>query len=264
MKTIYYYQTFCGLTKLFSHVQDIDVIIISSIHFGVQNNKPYIHLNNNSPMDSIFDKVWYESEKLSSQGVDILLMIGGAGGAYQYLFTDFDIYYPMLKELLLTKTFIKGVDLDIEETADPIMVQKLIQKVIDDFGQNFIITMAPVSESLIHDGEGFGGFSYKNLYQSVGKYISWFNTQCYNSYTEETYSKIIQNGYPSNKIVFGMLGGDYDNFNKSVLEIQKVHNNYPECGGVFTWEYINSPPDKSDPSEWCKSIKNIETDFIIV
>ena len=32
MKTIYYYQTFVGLDKLFTHVQDVDVIIISSIH----------------------------------------------------------------------------------------------------------------------------------------------------------------------------------------------------------------------------------------
>ena len=30
MKTIYYYQSFCGLEKLYSHVQDIDTIILSS------------------------------------------------------------------------------------------------------------------------------------------------------------------------------------------------------------------------------------------
>ena len=41
MKTIYYYQTFCGLHKLLTHVQDIDVINISSIHFDEDkhNNK---------------------------------------------------------------------------------------------------------------------------------------------------------------------------------------------------------------------------------
>ena len=34
MKTIYYYQTFVGLHDLMDHAQDIDVIIVSSIHFG--------------------------------------------------------------------------------------------------------------------------------------------------------------------------------------------------------------------------------------
>ena len=100
MKTIYYYQTFCGLTKLFSHIQDIDVVIISSIHFGTINNKPYIHLNNHSPTDEIFNNVWYECEKISAQGVEILIMVGGAGGAYEYLFSNFDKYYPMLKKLI--------------------------------------------------------------------------------------------------------------------------------------------------------------------
>ena len=42
MKTIYY-QSFAGLGKLLTHIQDIDVIIISSIHFGKSNNKPYIN-----------------------------------------------------------------------------------------------------------------------------------------------------------------------------------------------------------------------------
>ena len=46
MKTIYYYQSFCGLDKLFSHTQDTTNIIISSIHFGSYKNDPYIHLNN--------------------------------------------------------------------------------------------------------------------------------------------------------------------------------------------------------------------------
>ena len=34
MKVIYYYQTFVGLDKLLTHREDVDVIIVSSIHFG--------------------------------------------------------------------------------------------------------------------------------------------------------------------------------------------------------------------------------------
>ena len=39
MKTIYYYQSFCGLDKLLTHINDIDVIILSSIHFGINSDK---------------------------------------------------------------------------------------------------------------------------------------------------------------------------------------------------------------------------------
>ena len=32
MKVIYYYQTFVGLDQLLTHGEDVDVIIVSSIH----------------------------------------------------------------------------------------------------------------------------------------------------------------------------------------------------------------------------------------
>ena len=85
MKTIYYYQTFIGLNKLLSHIQDIDVIIVSSIHFG---NKE-IYLNDNLPNNTIFDELWLETKKAAVQGCNIMIMIGGAGGAYQELFRVF-------------------------------------------------------------------------------------------------------------------------------------------------------------------------------
>ena len=137
---------------------------------------------------------------------------------------------------------------------------------INDFGEDFIITMAPVSESLISDGPGgFGGFSYKSLYESKeGGHICWFNAQCYGSYTLDTYDSIIKNGYPPEKVVFGMIGGNYGDFNNSLNEIKKVKDKYKDMKGVFVWEYIIAPPDEKDPSQWCKSIKNIEDDFILV
>ena len=100
MKTIYYYQSFCGLDKLYSHIQDIDTIILSSIHFSSYKNEPYIHLNDYDPDSPKFDHVWEELQKVYEQGVEIILMIGGAGGAYKALFSDFDIYYPLLFSML--------------------------------------------------------------------------------------------------------------------------------------------------------------------
>ena len=258
MKTIYYYQTFCGLEKLSSHVQDIDTIILSSIHFSSYKNDPYIHLNNYDPESPRFDSVWIELKKLYEQGVEILLMVGGAGGAYKALFSDLNTYYPLLFKLLRKQKIITGIDLDIEESVDINDVKKLINNLINDFGEDFTITMAPVSDALINDGAGFGGFSYKKLYDSnEGKHIDWFNTQCYGSYTLETYEKIINNGYPPEKVVFGMLAGDYADFTKSLTEINKVKEKYNDMKGVFVWEYCAAPPDKNDPSQWCKIMKGV-------
>ena len=258
MKTIYYYQTFCGLEKLYSHVQDIDTIILSSIHFSSYKNDPYIHLNDYDPDSPKFDSVWFELQKLYEQGVEIILMVGGAGGAYKALFSDFDLYYPLLFKLLKKKNIITGIDLDIEESVDVNDVKKLINNLMKDFGEDFTITMAPVSYALMNDSSGLGGFSYKELYNSPeGKHIDWFNTQCYGSYTLDTYDKIIKNGYPPDKVVFGMLGGDYTDFTNYMTEIKKVKEKYPDMKGVFVWEYIQAPPDKNDPSQWCKIIKGV-------
>ena len=87
MKTIYYYQTFVGLDKLIQKPKDIDVIIVSSIHFD-QNN---IYLNDNLPNDPIFEELWEQTNTLSKHGVTIMLIMGGAGGAYEALFKNFSI-----------------------------------------------------------------------------------------------------------------------------------------------------------------------------
>ena len=107
MKTIYYYQSFVGLHKLFYHIQDIDIITISSIHFDHDklHDQKQIYLNDNLPTDPVFNTLWMETEACYSQGVTIMLMIGGAGGAYKELFSDFKTYYPLLKKLLQDKSY---------------------------------------------------------------------------------------------------------------------------------------------------------------
>ena len=262
MKTIYYYQTFVGLNKLMNHIQDIDVIIVSSIHFGKdKNNKKNIYLNDNIPYDPIFNELWLETEKITAQGCTTMLMIGGAGLAYGELFSDFDTYYPLLKRLIVEKSWIRGVDLDIEESVSIENTKKLINQLVNDFGKEFIITMAPVSSSLIEDGGSMAGFNYKELYNSSeGNYIHWFNTQCYYSFSYETYDSIIKNNYPPEKIVMGMESGQFNksNFNLALEEIKKINDKYPSISGVYDWEYLNAPPDSNDPSQWAKLMKNIK------
>ena len=145
MKTIYYYQSFTGLEKALENIIDIDVIIVSSIHFGKNGQQPYIHLNDNDPGNTSFDKMWMETKKASVQGCKIMLMMGGAGYAYRTLFSDFDIYYPLLTQMIRERPWISGIDLDIEEETTLENVQMLIRHLVDDFGPSFTITMAPIS-----------------------------------------------------------------------------------------------------------------------
>ena len=164
-KICYYYQTFVGLQPLLENPQLVDIIIVSSIHFGINNSGfPYIHLNDNPPDSIIFNKVWEETKKLSENGVKIMLMMGGAGGAYNNLFNDYSLYYPMLVETIKKYNWITGIDLDIEEYVDAGDVKILINNLKKDFGDDFTITMAPVQSALMGDEPGLGGFSYKDLY----------------------------------------------------------------------------------------------------
>ena len=261
MKTIYYYQTFVGLNDLLTHSQDINVIIVSSIHFGKdKSGKKGIYLNDNIPTDPIFDQLWLETEKISAEGCTIMLMMGGAGLAYNVLFSDFDIYYPQLVQLVKDKSWIQGVDLDIEESVKLDDIKMLINRLVKDFDKDFIITMAPISITLQQDGSSMAGFSYKELYLSdEGKHIHWFNTQSYYSFSFDTYESIIKNNYPSEKIVMGMESGQFnkETFQNALNEIKKIKDKYPNFAGVFDWEYLNAPPNTKDPSQWAKLIKEL-------
>ena len=77
-----------------------------------------------------------------------MFMVGGAGGAYNSLFSNFDVYYKMLKKAII-KYNIKGIDLDVEENTDINNIKKIINQLDKDFGKDFIITMAPVGSSLM-------------------------------------------------------------------------------------------------------------------
>ena len=258
MKTIYYYQTFVGLEKAFENIEDIDVLIVSSVHFGKDGKQPYIHLNDNKPNDPRFDTMWMETKEASVQGCKIMLMMGGAGDAYRTLFSDFDIYYPLLTQMLRERPWISGIDLDIEEETTLENVQMLIRNLVNDF-PDFTITMAPISSSLESDGGSMAGFNYKTLYESSeGKHISWFNTQCYYSFSKNTYDIIINNGYPPEKIIMGMESGQFtkDTFQKALQEVHNTISVYPSMGGVFDWEYLNAPPDDKDPSKWAGLMKS--------
>ena len=249
-KVIYYYQTFTTLEQILKENPNVTHIHLSSIHFGYdENNKPYIHLNDNDPFDNIFINVWYELLIAYNFGIKIVLMVGGAGGAYTDLFNNFNIFYSMLLSLINRKTIISGIDLDIEEQVDINNVKMLIDRINSDLGaKDFTISIAPIQSSLEYDQEGMGGFIYKKLYKSKqGKYIDYFNVQCYSDYSVDAYDRIIKNGYPPEKIVMGMISSQ--DFDDCLKVAAKLSYKYKKFGGVFNWEYFDSPPNSGKWSD---------------
>lgn len=243
---ILYYQTFTGLgsavlTSALSHIH------LSAVHFGVNPDKtPYIHLNDNPPDNPIFDPVWKEMEEFARLGKRVVLMVGGAGLAFDVLFSDFETYYPMLKETIESHSCITGVDLDIEEYVQLEDVKKLVTQLDKDFGKNFIISMAPVQSSLETNNPGMGGFVYNDLYKTPeGQRIDYFNGQFYGDYTCSALTKAVENGFPPEKIVMGMLSSQFNKTSESqiVKQLQLIEKKYPNFGGVFDWEAFDTYPN---------------------
>jgi len=261
-KICYYYQTFNGLDKLLDNPSNVDTIIVSSIHFGSnKDGSRYIHLNDLDPSDKTFDLVWEQTKTLAqTYNKEITVMLGGAGGAYTDLFNNYNVYYPMLVKTIKDRIWITGIDLDIEEYVKLEDVKKLINDIHRDFGDGFVITMAPLACSLSTDQGGMGGFIYKDLYNSPeGKFITRFNVQAYGSYSFTTFDAIVKNGYPPEKVVLGMLSGQFssDNFKAALGELQLIKNKFTNIGGVFDWEYFDAPPNPENPSEWGGLINDV-------
>jgi len=156
------------------------------------------------------------------------------------MFKDYDVFYALLIDFLKNKPFISGIDLDIEETVELDNVKRVINDLDQQFPKDFIMTMAPLGDSLAGDNPGMGGFIYKDLYKcSEGQRINWFNGQFYGNFSLSAYSACIKNGYPQDKVVIGMLGysnsqGEY--VNETIQQIKLIKAIYPEFGGVDIWE----------------------------
>ena len=265
-RIILYYQTLIDLKPLISliekHMENdtsplLTHITLASIHFGYNDDKtPYIHLNNNPPDDNKFRDVFVNLKKLSELNVSVSILIGGAGGAFQELFSNYNSFYSLLKEFIDKSGFIDGFNIDVEEDVELDNIVKLVKNLKEDYPSKNIV-FAPIAVSLCHDGPGMGGFSYKQLDKEVGDIIDYYNSQCYGEYSLDLYRSMVTNGYSESKIVMGMLSGH--DFNSIINQIQIIMNNYGDkFGGVAMWEYFNAPPSSpKNPYIWCEIINKL-------
>ena len=104
--------------------------------------------------------------------------------------------------------------------------------------------MSPIQFSLETDVPGMGGFCYKDILKT--NLIDYFIGQFYTDFSLESYQKCIENGYPPEKIVIGMIGGQ--NFGDNLDALCEIKEKYPNFCGVSIWEYFNAPFGKANSS----------------
>ena len=240
-------------------------IIIAAIHLNdIPGN---ITLNNDPPDHVKHVALWEEVAVFRDLGVKVLGMLGGAAkGSYQRLDgTDahFEAYYTSLRDMILRYS-LDGLDLDVEEEMSLSGIVRLIDRLKYDFGEGFIVTLAPVAFAL-QGRPHISGFDYEALEAMRGHSIAWYNTQFYNNWgrldTFIDYDAILRRGWKPEKVVVGVLtnpgnGHGFIEYGELQRTVAALAQFYPRFGGVMGWEFYNSKPgDEARPWEWAHGLR---------
>ncbi|EON97633.1 putative chitinase 3 protein [Phaeoacremonium minimum UCRPA7] len=243
-------------------------LIVCSFHINLNSE---IHLNDYPPGDTHFNTVWAEAKVLKDADVKIMGMVGGAAaGSFSTSTLDgndtaFEHYYGQLRDVIIDFG-LQGMDLDVEQSMSQAGITRLVDRLFEDFGQDFIITLAPVASAL-RNGGNLSGFDYEDLEAAVGVAIDFYNAQFYNGFGSMTntaaFDSVISNGWSPQKIVVGQIttpanGGQYVPFDTLNTTITQLRAKYGEIGGIMGWEYFNSEPGgTSEPWEWAQEMTKI-------
>ncbi|THU87071.1 endo-beta-N-acetylglucosaminidase [Dendrothele bispora CBS 962.96] len=265
-RVIVYYQTHYKNGQFVSPLPLIGFVthlFIAAFHlnFGQLGND-IVHLNDFPPSDSYFAPLWPEIAILQGNGIKVLGMLGGAApGTYDCLTDDlFDTYYPPLRDVIRTY-HLDGMDLDVEQTVSPHTIRRIIQTLKSDFGDDFIITLAPTASALT-EGGNLSGFDYISLEQDLASSIDWYNAQFYSGFgtffPEDQYVKIIEfdQGIDPSRVTAVVLtnpdnGSGYIDAHAVEESIGNLMEKYGTgWGGVGGWEYFNSLPEEDSPWMW--------------
>ncbi|TQN70070.1 Chitinase 2 [Colletotrichum shisoi] len=238
-------------------------VILAAIH--INDDCDDLTLNDHAPDDPRFLTLWAELRVLQASGIKVLGMLGGAArGSYERLDGDearFEEYYVPLRDMLRTHG-LDGIDLDVEEAMSLGGVIRLIDRIRQDFGNDFIITLAPVAAALLNPDSNLSGFDYEALEVMRGREIAWYNAQFYCGWGDCSspvmYEMILAKGWSPEKVVMGLVtnpenGGGWVPWEMLGAVLLALRGRYARFGGVMGWEYFNSlPSGREKPWEWAK------------
>ncbi|PGH27190.1 hypothetical protein AJ80_01147 [Polytolypa hystricis UAMH7299] len=273
---------FVSMKPLLANNCGVTHIILAAIHINADPDN--ITLNDDSPDDPRFAPLWEEVQEMQAQGVKVLGMLGGAAkGSFERLDKsegEFEMYYGPLRDMIRTHG-LDGLDLDVEEEMSLPGIIRLIDRLKSDFGNEFIITLAPVATALVdRELPQLSGFDYRALEEARGSKIAWYNAQFYNGWggfnSTAGYDMIVARGWDPNKVVVGLLtnpgNGSQGYVSVEILSVLLaiLATKYPSFGGVMGWEYFNAlPGDAERPWEWaacmslCMGMKSVYDTAIV-
>ncbi|KAI9481824.1 hypothetical protein LPJ78_002158 [Coemansia sp. RSA 989] len=243
-------------------------VILAAIH--INEDPENLTLNDHVPDHPRNNQLWSELALLQASGIKVLGMLGGAArGSYIRLdgsAEQFEKYYGPLRDFVRGKN-LDGLDLDVEEVMSLQGIIRLIDRLRSDFGEEFIITFAPVASALLDPTRNLSGFNYADLEAARGKDIAWYNAQFYFGWGDisntNMYDLMVSVGWNPEKIVIGMLTNPtngkgflpWSNFSPVLASIRSKNQRF---GGVMGWEYFNSlPGDVHEPWEWAMQMTNL-------
>ncbi|RMJ15222.1 hypothetical protein CDV36_005127 [Fusarium kuroshium] len=274
-RIIFYHQTqyrddrYISILPALNPSSGVTHVIVAAIHLNAPDN---ITLNDDLYNSSKFIPLWDEVRQLQAAGIKVLGMLGGAAqGSYTKLdgsLEGFHRWYQPLREMIKWAGF-DGLDLDIEEAMSLGGVVRLIDHLKTDFGQSFLVTLAPVAPALLNR-QNLGGFNIEELEKGLGSRIAWYNTQFYCGWGDMSkthdYDTIIARGWPQEKVVIGLVTNPancsgYVSDAKLKTCLKELVGRYPRIGGVMGWEYWNAvteeSPDVGTPWKWAEMINDI-------
>ncbi|HET6293907.1 MAG TPA: discoidin domain-containing protein [Kribbella sp.] len=265
-RVVVYYQTqylnnvYVSPKAMTDNTTGVTNVLVGAIHLDPE----VVHLNDDPPEAAKFTQMWADLKAMQAKGVKVSAFVGGAAqGSFQRLDTEFDKYYPRLKNLVTTYG-LDGLDLDVEENMSQAGINRLIDQLTTDFGTGFVITLAPVATAL-SGGGNLSGFNYETLERDRGSKIDWYNAQFYcgwGSMANTTgYDNIINRGlFTPNKVVTGVVTnsancGGYVALPTLKNTLAALVAKYPAFGGVDGWEYFNSDPGgTAAPWQWAREM----------
>lgn len=279
---------YVSLLPLVTNPSGVSHVILAAIHVNEDPNN--LTLNDDRPDHPKYTQLWDEVVVLQDSGIKVLGMLGGAAkGSFARLdrtesrtdipLARFENYYAPLKAFI-TEHNLDGLDLDIEEEMSLPGVVHLIDRLKRDFGQSFLITLAPVATALMHGRPHLSGFDYRLLEAARGSSIAWYNTQFYCGWggieSTDAYDEIMRNGWRPNKVVAGMLtnpkhaASGYVLLERTAAVLSLLVEKYPTFGGVMGWELTDSLPQEDEPWLWawcmalCMGMKKLRDAAIIL
>lgn len=268
-RVVCYHQThyhpngdYVSILPLLTEGTGVTHVILAAIHLNASPGD--ITLNDLPPSAPHNVPLWDELLVLQDSGIPVLGMLGGAAqGTFARLDGSdamFEAYYVPLRNMIRTYG-LGGLDLDVEEPMSLSGIIRLIDRLRADFGDAFLITLAPVAPAL-HRGPGLSGFDYEALEVMRGAKIDWYNTQFYCGWGTMLdavgYEMILSCGWPVGKVVVGLVTSPWngDGFVEMGLlqgVLGGLARRFEGFGGVMGWEYFNSLPGGVErPWEWAR------------